>query len=497
MKQKLQYWLLGLVCAAVLWSGFTKSALASDQLSHSDNRHILERISFGVTSKQLEQVKANGIEAYIQSQLNPNSIQENKILDEYLTELDSSYQNPFKLQRQVSAINKKLKNPQQLSSAQQKALQQQRGNLNRTARDRATHVRLARAIYSDRQLQEVMVDFWFNHFNVFAGKGTVSFWISDYEEDLRTHALGNFRDLLGVVARDPAMLIYLDNRLNTDPNSPSATGIFQGLNENYARELMELHTLGVNGGYSQDDIVALAKIFTGWTTNYQGNKGDKKGFFFFLKRHDSSDKIFLGHEIKGGGIEEGEQALDILATHPATAQFISYKLAQYFVSDRPPSELVDSLAQKFAESNGNIKVVLDTLIHSQEFQNPELGRQKFKTPYQYLISLVRMGEVKQANLKRLQGMLTQLSMPVYLCVPPTGYRNTQDAWLDPQAMLQRINFAAAIANKALDPDSSVEYEGLIGNIGQLSEHTQQVIAGSNSPNIRTALVLGSPEAMYK
>lgn len=497
MKQKLQHWLLGLVCAAGLWSSFTLSALASDRLSHSDNRHVLERIGFGVTSTQLKQVKTNGIEAYIQSQLNPNSIQENKILEAYLTELDYIYQDPFKLQRQFVGINKKLKNSQQLSSIQQEALNKRKGNLRRTARDRATHVRLARAIYSHRQLQEVMVDFWFNHFNVFVNKGNIDFWIGDYENDIRTHALGNFRDLLGVVARDPAMLIYLDNQFNTDPTSPQAKGNFKGLNENYARELMELHTLGVDGGYSQDDIIALAKIFTGWTVDYKGNKGDRKGFFFFTKRHDSSDKVFLGHQIKGGGIEEGERALDILATHPATAKFISYKLAQYFVSDRPTSQLVDSLAQKFTESNGNIKTVLNTLIHSSEFQNPKLGQQKFKTPYQYLISLVRMGEIKQANLKRLQGMLRQLSMPIYMCVPPIGYRNTQDAWLDPQAMLQRINLATAIANKALDSNSPIEYKRLLDNIGQLSQHTQQVVDDSNPRNIRTALVLGSPEAMYK
>ena len=496
MKQKLQYWITGLVCVAILWSGLATSAIASSQLSPSDNRHILERISFGVTSAQIEQVKTNGIEAYIQSQLNPNSIPESKILDEYLTELNSTYRSPFELQRKFRDINQKLKKNPQWSRKRQAKLQQRRGILNRDARDTATYIRLARAIYSERQLQEVMVDFWFNHFNVFAAKGTVNFWLQDYEEDLRTHALGNFRDLLGVVARDPAMLIYLDNRLNTDPNSPMAKGAYQGLNENYARELMELHTLGVDGGYSQDDIVALAKIFTGWTVDYEGNKGDKKGFFFFTKRHDSSDKIFLGHKIKGGGIEEGEKALDILASHPSTAKFISYKLAQYFLSDRPPARLVDALANKFTESKGNIKVVMDVLIHSQEFQDPELGKQKFKTPYQYLISLVRMGEIKQANLKRLQGMLIQLSMPIYMCVPPTGYRNTQDAWLSPEAMLRRVSLAGAIANnKVLDPDSPVEYQQVVQNMGRVSERTQQTI--KDYPQLSTALVFGSPEAMYK
>ena len=494
MKQKLQYWIQTLICGAILWSSLAMPALASDRLSQQDY-NILEKISFGINSAQIDWIEANGIKAYIQSQLNPQNIKENKTLNEYLAELNLGYEKPFELHKKYSANRKKLDNSANLSIQQQEAIEKQNQNLNLTTRNRATSIRLARAIYSERQLQEVMVDFWFNHFNVLAVKGLINFWLSDYEDDLRTHALGNFRDLLGVVARDPAMLIYLDNRLNTDPDSPSAKGEFKGLNENYARELMELHTLGVDGGYSQDDVIALAKILTGWTVDYQGDKGDKQGFFFFTKRHDSSDKVFLGRKSKGGGIEEGEKALDILANHPSTAKFISYKLAQYFVSDRPPVELVDRLAQKFTQSKGNIQAVLNTLIYSPEFQDPKLGRQKFKTPYQYLISLTRMAEIKQANVKRLQGMLHQLSMPLYLCVPPTGYKNTQDAWLSPEAMLQRIALAGAIANKALDPNSPIEYQRVINNMGQLSEHTKQAL--KDYPKLSTALVLGSPEAMYK
>ena len=495
MKQKLRYWILTLVCSAIFWSGFVMPVSASSQLLQPKQRQILERIGFGINSAQIERVKANDIEAYIQSQLNPETISETTILQKYLTELNPTYRSPFELHRKYAANRKKLNDNFQLSTEQQKLLEQQNRDLNRTARDRAANIRLARAIYSSRQLQEVMVDFWFNHFNVFANKGDINFWLSDYEDDIRTHALGSFRDLLGVVARDPAMLIYLDNRLNTDPKSPLAKGRHKGLNENYARELMELHTLGVDGGYSQDDIIALAKIFTGWTVDYQGKRGDKKGFVFFAKRHDSSDKVFLGHKIKGSGIEEGELALDILASHPATARFISYRLAQYFVSDRPPSRLVDSLAQKFTQSNGNIKAVMDTLIHSPEFSDPQFSRQKFKTPYQYLISLARVAEVKQANLKRLQGMLNQLSMPLYLCSPPIGYQNTQDAWLNPQAMLLRINLAGAIANQALDPNSTVEYQTVANNIGELSSHTQKVI--TETPKLNTKLILASPEAMYR
>ena len=495
MRQKLQHWTSILICGSILWFGLVFPAEANSDLTELRLIHILERLSFGITSEQMQQVKANGIEAYIQSQLNPQLIPESPIVDHYLTKLDSIKQEPLKLRKKFAANAKKLRNSQ-LSIERQKKIQQQNIQFNAEVRNQTTDARLARAIYSSRQLQEVMVDFWFNHFNVFAAKKAINFWLSDYENDIRTNALGNFRDLLTVTASHPAMLLYLDNDLNTAPNSPGAKGRFKGLNENYARELMELHTLGVDGGYTQDDVVALARILTGWTIDYQGNKGDKNGFFFNPKSHDRGDKIFLGHKITANGIDEGKKALDILATHPATAHFISYKLAQYFVADRPPSSLVDLLTQKFLSSNGNIKVVLDALIHSQEFNNPKYYKQKFKTPYQYIVSLVRMSEIEQPDFKRIRGMLHHLSMPIYLCVPPTGYRNTQEAWLNPQAMLQRVGLATAIANRSLNRDYSIEYKQLAENFGALSQRTKQVIAKS-SPKLRSALILGSPEAMYR
>ena len=493
MKKRLQYWILILFYGAILWFGFITNAPASE-LPQSNVNHILERLSFGITSEQLKTVKARGIEAYIQSQLEPSSVPESAIAQKYIAEFEDNYQEPLELQRKFADYQRKIKQDSDLSVEKKQDLLDKRNNLRRQPKDEAIKIRLARAIYSSHQLQEVMVDFWFNHFNVFANKALAGFWLSDYENEIRDRALGNFRDLLEVTASNPAMLIYLDNQYNTDPNSPLATNRYKGLNENYARELMELHTMGVDGGYSQEDIITLARIFTGWTVNYQG-KTNKNGFYFNAKRHDSGEKTFLGQKIPAGGIKQGKQALDILATHPATAHTIGYKLAQYFVADEPPASLVDSLANKFLESQGNIKVVMDTLIHSPEFSDPEYSKHKFTTPYQYLISLVRMAEIEQPNFRRLQGMLGQLSMPLYMCLPPTGYRNTQDAWLNPQAMLQRIAFATAISNDTLNRESPVEYERVIGNIGSLSPQTEQVIA--NSPELRTALVLGSPEAMYR
>ena len=495
MKQKLQYWTLVLVYTAILWFGLVTTAQANSQLSQSDTAHILSRLSFGTTSQQLEAVESQGIDVYIRGQLNPETVAESPVVEQYVKDFNASYQEPLKLQPKYAAKKKKLRNAADESDEKRQKLQKEVSSMRIDARNQAIQIHLARAIYSSRQLQEMMVDFWFNHFNVFANKDIVSFWLADYVDEIRDRSLGNFRDLLEVTASSPAMLIYLDNRYNTDPNSPLARNRYKGLNENYARELMELHTLGVDGGYSQEDIVTLARIFTGWTVDYRGIT-NKNGFYFNAKRHDSGDKVFLGQKITAKGIKEGKQALDILAAHPATARFISYKLAQYFVADEPPASLVDSLANKFLETQGNIKAVMNTLIYSPEFVDPQYRQKKFKTPYQYLISLVRMAEIEQPNFKRLQGMLNQLSMPLYMCVPPTGYRNTQDAWLNPQAMLQRIALATAISNQTLNPESAIEYGLVKNNIGKLSAQTERVITDSPE-SLNTALVLGSPEAMYR
>ncbi|BAZ45468.1 hypothetical protein NIES4102_24910 [Chondrocystis sp. NIES-4102] len=497
MRHKLRNFLFILIAGLIFWLNSVTPAAAKVEGSQSRIRHILERLSFGVTAEEIQQVETQGIEAFIQSQLNPQSIAESPLLAQHLNQLDLSLieQNPIALRQQMGANLKKLKNTK-LSLEQQEEIQQQNIELNRETRDQATYVQLARAIYSRRQLQEVMVDFWFNHFNVYGAKNAINFWLDDYVNELRNYAFADFRDLLQITATHPAMLIYLDNQFNSDPNSSDARGAYGGLNENYARELLELHTLGVDGGYTQKDIQSLARIFTGWSVDYQGKKGNKIGFYFNARRHDQGEKVFLGQKITATGMGEGEQALDILATHPATARFISYKLAQYFVADQPPATLVDNLAQTFLTSNGNIKIVLDTLIHSKEFNDPRFYQQKFKTPYQYLISLVRMSEIVQPDFKRIKGMLNQLSMPMYMCVAPTGYKNTQQAWLNPQSMLQKIGFATAIANGSLNRDFSLDDQQLEANLGQLSPHTQQVI-NQSPPKLLKALLLGSPEAMYR
>ena len=343
-----------------------------------------------------------------------------------------------------------------------------------------------------------MVDFWFNHFNIFARKGLVRIWLGNYDQQaIRSNVFGNFRDLLGATASHPAMLFYLDNWLNTSPNSRGVRGRFKGLNENYARELMELHTLGVDGGYTQEDVISLARILTGWGISRNGRRGDGSGFYFDANRHDFSDKVFLGKTIKGSGKDEVEEALDILATHPATARHISYKLAQYFVSDRPPQDLVDSLAKDFLATGGNITAVLNTLFTSKEFLDPQYYGNKFKTPYQYIISIYRSSDTKEPNLRAMYGMLRQLGMPLYGCSTPNGYQNTRNAWLGPDAMMRRISFATAVARGHFNKQKPVDRALLLATLGNnFSARTLNVLNNSK-PNLQAPLILGSPEMMSR
>jgi uncharacterized protein (DUF1800 family) len=350
-----------------------------------------------------------------------------------------------------------------------------------------------------------MTAFWFNHFNVSFDKGNNGILISSYENQaLRPNALGNFRDLLEATAKHPVMLTYLDNIRNQAPNPRNPK---VGINENYARELLELHTLGIDGGYKQSDVIALARILTGWgiVSGKQLADVDLKGngFYFESKRHDFSDKVFLGRTIKGTGEAEGEQVLDILAKHPATAKHLSYKLAQYFVSDRPPQSLVNRLSQSYLKSDGNIKAVLDTLFHSPEFRDSQYFGKKFKTPYEYVVSSIRASDLKITNAGKVDGILKQMSMGIYDCLTPNGYANTEEVWLNPDALLRRLTFATIVTSKKVgflkpsDPtSSSLKTEDLYRTLGdRFSKNTQQVIANS-PPDQGAMLILGSPEFMY-
>jgi uncharacterized protein (DUF1800 family) len=497
--------------------------------------HTLNRLSFGPQPGEIERTKTLGVERYIQQQLNPSAIPESPTLNPQLAQLDSVNLTSLQLFEQIQFP--RLAKGQKPTPEQKKAYQQE----TRRITEQSIQARLLRATESPRQLQEVMVDFWYNHFNVFDQKGVTRFLVGAYEQEaIRPNAFGRFRDLMGATAQHPAMLFYLDNWQNTAPNSPKARGKAQGLNENYARELMELHTLGVDGGYTQQDVTALAKILTGWTfrRSAQPNVGTY-GFYFDAKRHDSSDKVFLGHVIKGSGITEGEQALDILAKSPATARHISYQLAQYFVTDQPPKTLVDRLSQKYLSTDGNIRDVLNTLFHSPEFWDSRNYNAKFKTPYQYALSAVRATGIEVTNVRPIVGFLQQSGMPLYGCLTPDGYKNTEAAWLNPDALTRRISFATNLASgrlplantsvssspsdlspskrrerlflasampeKRLNPQSNpspgmmspldpAQLSLTLGN--PFSVKTQQAIA-TTPPQLRAALMLGSPEFMRR
>ena len=321
--------------------------------------------------------------------------------------------------------------------------------------------KLLRATYSQRQLQEVMTDFWMNHFNVFIGKGADRYDTTSYERDvIRPRALGKFEDLLVATAKSPAMLFYLDNWLSVGPDSDAALGIRRdrrnrvrpvqvrkkqqsGLNENYGRELMELHTLGVNGGYTQKDVTEVAKVFTGWTIREPRQGG---GFFFDERKHEPGTKFVLGHKIKEDGESEGREVLHLLARNPATAKFVCTKLATRFVSDNPPPALVDRMATTFLKKDGDIREVLKTMLDSTEFWSTDSYRAKIKTPLEFVVSSLRATDAQVDDAMPIVRQLQALGMPLYGAQPPTGYSMKADAWVSSSALLGRMNFAIRLAS---------------------------------------------------
>jgi uncharacterized protein (DUF1800 family) len=394
--------------------------------------------------------------------------------------------------------------------------------------------KMMRAVYSERQLQEMMVDFWYNHFNVYAAKGADRWLITEYErEAIRPFAMGKFRDLLGATAKSPAMLFFLDNWLSADPvawkklqqemqerrgrraafgggpfgrqrfpqagptpdgnpNNPNANAKQKqerGLNENYGRELMELHTLGVDGGYTQNDVINVAKAFTGWSIRQPRRDPE---FFFEERLHDTSVKTVLGHKIHEGGMKDGEEVLDILARDPHTALHISFELAQRFVSDNPPAALVDRMAQTFQKSDGDIREVLRTMIYSPEFWSREAYQTKVKTPFEVVASATRaVGAEVQMPLMLVQ-WTGRIGQPLYQCEPPTGYSDQAGAWVNTGALLSRMNFSLALTSNRLR-GAQVNIDSLFGGDTAANPHTtlaraiQLLLGGQASQETRETL----------
>ncbi|MDE2070748.1 MAG: DUF1800 domain-containing protein [Gammaproteobacteria bacterium] len=483
---------------AVLFCLLFGSARAS---TDAQALHVLNRLAFGPAPGKVQRVAAMGVDQYIQQQLHPDAMPLPQDLQQQLSSLQTLALTPTELFQQYGPPQRPRGG--KLTPLEIKTYNQQL----RIIVMQAMQARVLRALESPRQLQEVMVNFWFNHFNVFRGKGLDRLWIGSYERDaIRPYALGHFRDLLFATARNPAMLFYLDNWLDTEPGTKHAQGRFQGINENYAREVMELHTLGVNGGYTQADVTTLAHILTGWgLCPPRGRFAQPGGFCFDPLRHDSSDQVFLGRHIPGGGEEEIRQALDMLADSPASAHHLSYELAQYFVADDPPPALVERLAQKWMQSDGDIAAVLDTLFHSPEFRSAQYTGNKFKTPYEYVISTVRATGEPVTNVKPLLGMLQQLGMPLYGYLTPDGYKNTQSAWLNPDAMMMRLSFATALGhgNVRLDPGQphpatpEQRAQQLLDTLPGLFTPMQVATIDAQPQPLRAGLILGSPQFQYR
>jgi uncharacterized protein (DUF1800 family) len=520
--------------------------------------HVLNRLGFGARPGDVEKVKSVGLQKYIEQQLNPASINDSaleaklkrfEILDMSTAEIFAKYPNPGALLRQLEGGRRNAQNQaqnnnqmppaeQEMTDADRKARQEKLRELYQKYDLRPANqimqqqlsARVLRGVYSERQLQEVMTDFWANHFNVFAGKAAVRWYIPSYERDvIRKNALGSFKDLLVGTAQHPAMLFYLDNFQSVSPNANAGNnrgGVLQravqngqlnerqrerlrargltdaeidqrfarakqmannrqqrGINENYARELMELHTLGVEGGYTQKDIVEVAKAFTGWTiadprgyrraaanmiTERENNALDRlqrtagvpedieSGEFYFNQNwHEKGEKIVLGQKVNEGGMKDGLKVIDILVKHPSTAKFIARKLAVKFVSDKPSEALVTRVAQAFQKSEGDIKTTLRALFNDPEFFAPENYRAKIKTPFELAISAIRAIGAETNSSPALLALINKMGEIPYGYQAPTGYGDTAEDWVNTGALLERMNFAVALASNRI-PQTRVD-----------------------------------------
>ena len=449
-------------------------------------RHALNRLTFGPRPADVERVRTLGLERYVDQQLDPDRVSDAAVdarLHNFSTLAMSSsalaeqYFGPaLEMRRmQQAAGGAPPQQPNSTGGAGVRASQVGPGVIQGPQRvmNELMQARVIRAVESERQLQEVLTDFWFNHFNVFVGKNMVRQYLGEYERDvIRPHTLGSFRDLLGAVAKSPAMLLYLDNwqssapaepvdiaemerRLHNSQLSPAArqrvTERLQqmrqrqrparGLNENYARELLELHTLGVDGGYTQGDVVALARILTGWTIDQPRQGG---GFVFRPALHDAGTKTLLGKTFGPSGQSEGEFALDLLASHPSTAKHIATKLTRRFVADEPPAAVVDRATRVFLQTKGDLREVVRSIITSPEFFAEPARRAKVKTPLEFVVSAVRVSGAAVVNAQPLVAALQTLGMPLYGSQPPTGYGTSASDWVNAGALLGRMNFAVAL-----------------------------------------------------
>ena len=543
--------LIAPVVAGLLFTGIVTK---DSQLTERERAlHALNRLAFGPRPGDVDRIMKDGVNRWIDQQLHPERIAD-RALDTRLAGMSTlELSNADLLTRFYVPVVEARKEAKEEAGKDGGTVDKKEARREymkdvppeqrpQRVMEELQSQRLLRAAQSERQLNEVMVDFWMNHFNVFAGKGIDRFLLTSYERDaVRPHIWGHFEDLLMATAKSPAMLFYLDNARSVaaPENRPGQTQRFGrgrffagrmqeqnpnrgGLNENYAREIMELHTLGVDGGYSQKDVTELARVLTGWSITSKRDGGEGAAFVFRPRLHDAGAKNVLGVRFApGGGIEEGERMIHILAHHPATAHHIAYQLCQRLVADDPPSVLVDRVARTFLTSDGDLRLTVKAVIDSPEFWAPAAYRAKVKSPFEYVISAVRAVDARIDNPLPIARALQQIGEPLYGAQPPTGYSDKADVWVNTGALMNRLNFALSLATNKLPgvhddvadlvtaadsdkADRSVDAlaRALVG--GELTAETRNTIASrltdkgtpawdnAQLPTV-AGLILGSPE----
>jgi uncharacterized protein (DUF1800 family) len=469
---------------AALTAGATLISAATLQLP-ADTRtvsHVLNRLAFGPRPGDVERVQKMGLREYIEQQLRPEAIKDSRAderafhlasLRMDLDQIFENYPDPQQLARELGIrdVNQSQNDAADRVASRQKLQEYMTTNMLGRPQELLQELisnRIIRGVESERQLQEVMTDFWFNHFNIFWDKGADRWLTTDFEANvIRPNALGKFKDLLAATAESPAMLFYLDNHLSTAPtpladallrNRPNANANRrrQGLNENYARELMELHTMGVDGGYTQKDVTEVARAFTGWTIDRPRMTAN---FMFRPAMHDRGEKVVLGQRLAANrGMEDGKQVLEILANHPSTARFIAAKLVRRFVSDDPPQALVDRVAATYKKSGGDIREMLRTIFYSEEFLSPDAFGQKMKTPFEYVVSAIRALDGGTSGSPQIARALVQMGQPLYQYQPPTGFPDRADYWTSDGAIVARLNFAVALSSGRV-PNTKISLDG--------------------------------------
>jgi uncharacterized protein (DUF1800 family) len=505
-------------------AAFASLANAQQPLDHrelaADQQiiHALNRLTFGPRPGDAQKVRAMGLDKWVDLQLHPERI-DDRSLEKFVQRYNILNQDQNDLLREFNIAQRERRQARREAGdsamrpdRSDPALQQIAVNRRRVMGELQSS-RVARAVAGNRQLEEVMTDFWLNHFNIYAQKGPPeAYYLAEYEQDVvRPRALGKFRDLLEAVAKSPAMLFYLDNarsmadssrprlsRMRRDAARPAALG--RGLNENYGRELLELHTLGVDGGYTQQDVINVARALTGWTIRPPATGG---GFIFRPEMHDAGEKIVLGHKLKAGrGIEDGEDVLDIVARHPSTAKYVATKLARRFISDNPPQSVIDRAAQVFLKTDGDIRETLRTIITSNEFYSRQAFRAKVKSPFEVVVSAMRAMNAEPDSTPRTALMIAYLGQPIYGHQAPNGYPETGDAWMNTGAILNRINFGIAAAANRIPGARVNAIPGLdtLGNAPrakQVDAVVSVLLGGSASPDTRAVLMSGENPLLGK